>query len=339
MQCSRCQFENMPGQSRCFKCGSVLESKVAVKVCPPRMAKWKKPYRSVTRWLRTHSLIYQEAITIRKPDWLKVVSKDELVGMFLSVVPGLAQIVRKRFKAIRWYCLLWLLLLLVGICFYGGVFCFVLIGLAIGLHTWIAVHRIIKEFSHVVSKVVLAFVLFLALALLYTTIPGWVLPDITSGFTTLNIPYHKVQSRDFMLARRSRAAKEYISRGSLVLVNPPSMGGGNNLFTAMYENTMIVQVIGLPGDKVEINKGFFVINDRQMDAEIYPVPTWLKTRSLSTNIDKGKYFITTEYNVHVQQLSDQSIINVCVIQQENILAKAFMRWLPIWRRGFIREIQ
>src|SRR3990172_10935787 len=53
MECPRCQFENLPGQTRCFKCGSILASPGGViAIEPPRMAAWKRPFRNMTRSLR-----------------------------------------------------------------------------------------------------------------------------------------------------------------------------------------------------------------------------------------------------------------------------------------------
>ena len=53
MRCQRCGFENPPSQGRCFRCGSILEGgAVEVGVYPPRMAKWKRPFRGLIRQAR-----------------------------------------------------------------------------------------------------------------------------------------------------------------------------------------------------------------------------------------------------------------------------------------------
>ena len=44
MRCARCEFENIPGQTRCIRCGSILEAGSAViDIYPPRMPAWSKP--------------------------------------------------------------------------------------------------------------------------------------------------------------------------------------------------------------------------------------------------------------------------------------------------------
>ena len=112
MQCQRCQFENMPGQQRCFKCNSILEGqKSIVDVHPPRMPSWQRPFRKISRVLRRGK---KGPDTDRLPkirlDWVNK-HKYLLGTLFRSLIPGLAQVKQKRFRQIRWYMAVWLLCL------------------------------------------------------------------------------------------------------------------------------------------------------------------------------------------------------------------------------------
>jgi hypothetical protein len=328
----------MPGQSKCIKCGSILgNAKTVVEVYPPRMARWKKPFRFVARWMRRQRLSPEEAIRLRTPNWVRIVSKDAVLGLFLSIVPGLAQIIQKRFGQVRWHCVAWLALVLTGLFLYGGTVGFCLLGLAIGLHTWIAVHPLVKELSRFHWKLLVTVSVLMALVLIYRAVPGIALPGISGGHTSLTIPYHEVRRGDYLLARRSRASREFIRHGSLVLAHLR----GRSARRSFAENAMIVEVIALPGETVEIDNDVFVIDGQVRDPEKYPVPEWLQGRELSVNIGDDRYFVSAEYTVYARgrQLASADIIAACVIGQNDIEAQAFVRWLPLSRRGFIKAIE
>ena len=208
--------------------------------------------------------------------------------------------------------------------------------MAIGVHTWIAVHQLFKELPQITMKLGLTFCVLIGLILIYRSIPGWAFADIAPGYTMLRIPYHNVEPGDLLLARRSRASPEFITRGSLVLAELLTVDRRSR-----SEGEMVVQVVGLPGETVEIMDETFIVDGQHLDPNKCPVPEWLDKIELSTVIGKKKYFISAEYNVIARgrQLSNQDIINVSVIPQTNLIAKAFILWLPLGRRGFIREIQ
>ena len=206
MRCPRCKFENIPGQGRCFKCGSVLGGQAAaVDVHPPRMARWKRPFRWLGRRFRRWRIVPRENTRFRVPDWLRVVSADALITVFLSVVPGLGHLIQKRFREVWWLCLAWLILILAGVFLYGGGLGYTLIGIGIGLHVWIAARTLVEEFDVMGWKIVAAAAVLVGLLLVYRLVPRLVTSDLVLGRTTLTIPYHKVQAGDYLLARRSQA--------------------------------------------------------------------------------------------------------------------------------------
>ena len=100
---------------------------------------------------------------------------------------------------------------------------------------------------------------------------------------------------------------------------------------------MVVEIVGLPGESVEIKKDSFIVNEQQLDGERYPVPLWLRSHRISVRIPQGSYFISTEYNVPGQSPSDEIIRRACLVHAADIEALAFMNWWPLSRRGFIRS--
>ena len=341
MRCPRCNFENIPGQSRCFKCDSILESKATgVNVHPPRMAKWKKPLRSIFRWTRRQSVIPEEVTRPRVPNWMRIMSADAFFGLVLSIVPGLAHFLQGRFREVRLYCAAWLVLLLTGLFLYGRWIGLFLLGLAIGLHAWIAFrHTLVKELLGFFNKLIVMLVMLAALLLFYRTVARMVFSDFTGGYTNSAIAYHNIKVGDYLLARRSRATTELMTRGSLVLARLASVGGGNRLFRR--GGTMIVEIVGLPGEQVGIENDVFMVDGQPLDAEKYPVPRWLRGTKILIEIADDSYFLSGEYNVyaHGRSLNNADICNACVVKTDDIKARAFMRWLPLSRRGFIRPVK
>ena len=91
----------MPGQSKCFQCGSVLDgTATVVDVHPPRMAPWKKPFRGMVRLARWWKLLPSGAPAKNRPSRIKLDSADYtcLWGLLLSIIPGFAHLVHRRFR-------------------------------------------------------------------------------------------------------------------------------------------------------------------------------------------------------------------------------------------------
>jgi hypothetical protein len=268
---------------------------------------------------------------------MKIVSGDCFLGLCLSIVPGLAHLSQGRFREIRWYLLAWFVLLVTGIFFYGSGYAFFLLALAIGLHAWIAMHHmLIKELAGIGAKVFVTAVLVIILILVYRAIPRLIF-GIRGGYTSLTIPYHNVSTGDYLLARHRAVLPESIRRGSLVLTRLSNIVYANGRRRPGRGDYMMVEIVGLPGEFLEIKKDSFIIDEQRLDAERYPVPLWLRSQKISVRIPVSSYFISAEYNLPGQRPSDEVIRRACLVQAADIEALAFMNWWPLSRRGFIRS--
>ena len=339
MRCQRCHFENVPGESRCFKCGSVLSGQsVAVDVHPPRMSKWRGPFRAMIRRLRCWKVLPEEVLYRWFPDWLKIMSWNAFAAVILSIVPGLAHLAQRRFKQIRWYFVGWAVFLLAGMFLYGSNMGFLLVGLAIAAHAWIAFHAsLIKEHAEAGRRAFDIVMVLVLLAFIYWGIRVAAFRDFVWGYTSLTIPYQSVQSGDCLLARRSRAREETLPRGSLVLAGFRGLGARQAGPNARF-NT-IGQIVALPGETIEIKGGRFIVNGRVLDSDRFPVPGWLSSRQMSATIPSGYYFVGTAYRVTGVNLTGDMIRSVCILQKEDIEALVVMRWFPLARRGFLRSYE
>lgn len=343
MRCQRCQFENVPGESRCFKCGSILGGQnVPVDVHPPRMSKWEGPFRAAIRRLRCWKVLPERGVYAWMPYWMKIMSGNAFLAIILSIVPGLAHLAQRRFRQVLWYFVAWFVFLLTGMFLYGGFLGFLLIGLAVATHVWIAFHAALliehEEIGHRVFDV--AFLMFLYM-FFYWGIRTWVFGDFVFGYTALRITSQSVQPGDCQLARRSLAQPGSFSRGSLVLIYPVNEVVGYRNRRTVSGKLMTVQIVGLPSEEVQIKDNTFVVNGRILDANEYSVPNWMTTRqSAGIRVANDSYFVNNVYNIAghgALALNDAMIGRVCVVSARDIKAKAIMRWLPLTRRGFLRS--
>ena len=102
---------------------------------------------------------------------------------------------------------------------------------------------------------------------------------------------------------------------------------------------MVVQIIGLPGEMVQIDKNVYIIDGQPLDSEKYPVPQWLQGTMFSDTVPPDTYFVSSEYSINRRQIREGHIRTASLMNFDAVRARAFMRWLPLLRRGFIEEIE
>jgi hypothetical protein len=339
MQCQRCHFENVPGESRCFKCGSILGGQnVPVDVSPPRMSKWERPFRSLLRRLRLLNLVPEGGI----PKWMRIMSGNAFWSLVLSIVPGLAHLAQGRFKKILLFIVLWILFLSAGVFFYGTSWGYLFVGFAIAAHAWIAFDAaLLMEHGEFHRKMADILFLLIFYAFFYWGIRTFAMSDFVFGYTALNLPSQKIQSGDCLLGRRSLSQPAPLPRASLVFVSTSGVATryGRTMGWSGSGTRMIVQIVGLPGEEVKIVGDTFVINDKPLDKERYPVPPWLRGLDFKpVSLTNNSYFINTVYNISGRGNLDMAMIKaVCVMPTNIIEAKAIMLWYPLNKRGFLES--
>lgn len=302
------------------------------------MSKWKRPFRSLLRLIRSSKVVPQKDIILQYPPWLGEVFSDSLLGLFLSIIPGLAHAIRNRFKEIRLYFLAWLVLLLSGLFLYGSAEGFICLGLAVGIHAGIAVrYGIMKDLPNLREKIATVVLVLIALTFIYRYTPRILFPNLTGGYSSLTVPYYRVEAGDYLLAWAGLDQEALLTRGSLVLIHPVTLTGHRRVFTKSNKE-IIGQIVGLAGEQLEIQSGVFIIDGQRLDSSKYPVPQWLQKINFSATIPDSTYFVSARYNVaaHGVKLEASHIRQVCLVKTSDIEAKAFMRWWPLLRRGFLR---
>ena len=336
MRCPRCGFQNMPGRTSCFRCSSLLDTgTLEIDVHPPRASRRRKSFRSAVRWLGLRlpfRLLSQGRRLIA--EWVSDRGEDAaaICDVILSALPGLAHIVHRRFQTIRWYCLAWVILVAVALFFYGSFLHFALLGVCVGLHAWIAADAaaLFKCVTTTANRVLALLLIVALLGILYWAVGGLVLGGFTGGHTVLEIAHQDVRPHDFLLVRRSAGRRHPLPRGALVLAS-------------LYGSSvpMVGEIIGLPGETVETRDGTFYVNGQELGSDQYPVPEWLKARTFGAVVPEDNYFVSAGFRLYAGAgvNVEPFVRSACIVPQSAIRGRAIMRWLPVRRRGFLKEAE
>jgi type IV secretory pathway protease TraF len=342
MRCARCEFENIPGQTRCIRCGSILEAgSEVIEIYPPRMPPWSKPFRDVRRWVRAQRFLSRMPATVQRG--FDLVVSDSLVGLVLSVVPGLPHLIKRRFREVWLLVLLWFVLLGASLVFYHSRAGALLIGLTLALHAWIAVrYGLIEEVRGFGERVAMLLIVIILLALLYWAVPRIVIRGFGGGYTSLTIPALNVSRGDYFLVRHVRSTEEPVPRGTLVLIEPPGIRNARRDYRLNSGQRMIGQIVGLPEEMVRVEDHAYVIGGQRLDPSRFPVPLWLQRypprAATGIVVPEHAYFVSTVYTVAMHgniAMTDQLISSVCIARASDIRGRAFLHWWPLSKRRFI----
>jgi hypothetical protein len=370
LRCPRCQFENMPGQAACFRCGSLLEAKAgAVEVHPPRAPAWKKPFRRVARWTRrlgaarsienlaaraagrTAAFVHGRAETLtpqlpaRWPSWGDLC--DAAIVLALSIVPGLAHLVRGRFGGIWLYVVSWFISLAMGIYYLGSGLGSASIASAFVLHGWIAMDAVFitnpfRDELTAREKMGCRFCGVGVLVILLYAASGTIerVAGFTVGGASVTVPAHQVEWGDNILCRylRVHPGPPPLHLGDLVLVHAHDARPG---YSGHYLGDMVGQLIALPGDEVALTEAGFTVNGRALLTEKFPIPASLHGQSGPMTLGKDEYFVTMEWRgqVHGGVVGINAKFSDCVYDRRDVLARGVMRWLPMRKRGFLEALE
>ena len=286
--------------------------------------------------MRKQNALPEDSIRLNISGWLHELIDDPYGSILLSIIPGLGHCIRGRFKEIRIFWLAWLAALLAGIFFYGSNTGFYLLGLAIGIHAWIAVQlAFIREVTEFHKRIVAMLIIIAVLWFIYYIAGRAIFSDFVGGYTAFSVTAQNVREGDYLLGRRSLAHGTILPRGSLVISRLSSFGHG----TQRTQAAMVAQIVGRENEKVTIENDAFVVNGQTLDSQKFPVPKWLQQRQITFMIPPDHYLLMAEYNVYTHgpaAITAEAIRQVCVVSAKDVEAKVFMRWMPLSRRGFIR---
>ena len=335
MQCSNCQFQNIPGVQACGRCGASLQlASSAIDVHPPRAsraAKWRRRWFPITRyWNRFRAA--RVFAGIRISGWPADLQRP---GVLLRmIVPGWAQRCIGRSVRARWMFGCYLGLLLSALLFIGTALGWLLLGLALSLHA--------ASILDIVATSVVDF----RQRLIYT---GAAMLILT---TLVYYPVGRLLARVATPQRFNLAAPPF-EAGDVVLVNPSAYRGsdprpgdvvhygfrsqdvrvsGRGQRPAIYrlQGDRVDRILAQAGDKVTCDQGKLSVNGQ-------PSP-WLPLNpqrlpdKLELIVPKNCYLIfpsTDPLLFDVGQIAS-------IVPREQIWGRVYWRNQPLWRFGAIR---
>ncbi len=291
------------------------------------MASWKRPVRGFFRNMRKVHLIPHIEIK-----WLSKINVDlrRMILVPLDIVPGLGHLLGGSFKKVWWLVLLWVVFLIAGILHIPDEIGFLFIGLAIGLHVWIFMrHSIIKETKSFTTRLMVAFLILIFLFFSYRTVGSMLFSNRSTVHIAFDIPGQDIEKGDIFLVNK-QFSSEALKRGNLVSIQPER---------AREDTEMIGQIIALPGEYILVKEDFFVVNRRKLDNKQYPVPGWLRGREVSFKMSEDSYFVILGYYVseHGRSITKGEIQSICIYSFDEIKGVAYMKWLPLHKRGPLQE--
>lgn len=349
MQCQRCHFENIPGQQRCFKCGSILEGEITIlDVHPPRMPPWKRPWRRLARHLQPNFKPKAEQPTHpdREP-WLDDLP-HALAGILWSLIPGLGHVILRRgLHRVSLPLLAWVVDMAMALWQLPAAWGWTALGIGAGIHAWLALDAgLLSQLRRVQQRLAAVSVGFLGFIAVYITLAWLIQPFNPSNprhlrlarhffaRTSLAVPAEQIHVGD-TLRLRTWDPNLPLPRGALVRFPAPTLVRRRRhpIRRTSSGVHIIGEVIGLPQEVVEIRAGRYYVNQIALDPGRYPVPGWLMHNTLApTQVPVGRFFVSTEYNRSNRALPSQMIRQACLVDSNDIDGLATMLWNPSSRR-------
>jgi signal peptidase I len=299
---------------------------------PPRMSPWQKPFRAAARFLRRIG-IFAPFAAIRIPAWLVLFSRVAFFGIILSLLPGLAHWIQRRFRSVRLWIAVWLIFLFLALFLFGGFLGYLMLGMALAAHVWIALHSSFLRGNNSFQVRIGVFLLTMILYyFIYLAAARILFYPIRGGVAMATVPSQRITIGDYLLGWRNPPEVPNYPRGCWVYAQLRQVQR-NTLFRVQTHGGY-VRIIGLPGEEVEIKEGCYYIDKKQLDPERYPVPQWIANLSISIRVPQDSYFISADYTG--AGYNAQMAAQACIFSGNQIQAQAFLRWGPLGRRGFIR---
>jgi hypothetical protein len=178
------------------------------------------------------------------------------------------------------------------------------------------------------------------LAALYWATPRLVVPRLTTGRIALTIPALHVDPDTCFLVWRMDGAQGPLPRGTLVLIRPQALRVGRGDREAHATRPMVGQIVGLPGETIEVEEGVFVVGKESLDPNRFPVPRWVprQGRRIVVAIPDDSYFVSSEYKIAGRtnvSITSPAIREACVVKAADLRGRAFMLWWPLRERKMI----
>ncbi len=348
MRCVNCQFANMPGVTRCGRCGSTLEmGSLAVDVHPPRATPWAKRLR---RWFPVFSPALSRARNAGADVYRRVGRGVAGSAEGLSLTPGMAALLLVpgamlfrlgRRTLGRAFLGAYLGFLAAGLVFLGTYFGSACLGLVFSVHLsyCLTVFRCLGLRPGTWFGVGL-----LTGVLLFGTIylpGGWLLTNV-AGPVVVDYDNPPFRDGDVVLVNRLAYRREPPRPGDVVLYDQRAAylgqvprAGNDHVNVRVEAGQRIDRVLAGPGDQVRWASGQLWVNGQP--SPLLPLNPGHCDYTLEITVPPGCYFILpstgreTLRGVAQNMGRDLSLVPVTAIE-----GRVYFRNQPLSRWGQVR---
>jgi hypothetical protein len=336
MQCSSCQFENMPGITVCGRCGARLDLAAAtVDVHPPRASVRSKRWRRWIPWQR-FNFRAQEALARTAPLFRQPTFERSTAGMTLRmVVPGWPQMYAGHSLRGRLFLGLYLATLLPGLFLLGTQTSTLLLGLALATHISSIVDVVFSGCVARQERVVYTLVFCAAVGLLAYYPVVWLATRVVVP-QRIVLDVAPFQAGDVFLYNPSAYGDEGPELGNVVVYDIPNArvtGVG-----AVYDirGLRIDRVVAVAGQTLQWD-GERLLLDGQ-PAPYAPLNLERLVSKFRLQVPDGYSLIlpTTDPVVAEQAVTEEVWQQIGRVPHQNVRGKVFLRHQPLSRWWLVR---
>jgi hypothetical protein len=335
MQCSNCQFQNIPGVQTCGRCGASLQlASLAIDVHPPRAsraAKWLRRWFPTARyWRRIRSARVLSRIRISA--WP---ADLQTPGVLLRmIVPGWAQRHLGRIGRARWIFWCYLGFLLSGLLFLGTLLGWLLMGMAIAVHVMSIldiVARGVVDFNQRLLHSAAA--MFLLILIVYY--PASRLLSLVAAPQLFNVAAPPFAAGDVVLVNPSAYRWSDPQPGDVVQYRLPPQNvrlqdPGHGARVYHLEGDRIDRILARAGQRVTCKDGKLLVDGQP--SPWLPLGSSLLPEGLDVAVPASSYLIFPS----TEGLAPGVAPAVSIVSREQIVGWAYWRNQPLWRFGPIR---
>jgi hypothetical protein len=342
MQCSNCQFENMPGVESCGRCGGSLNlAAAAINVLPPRAGRWsKRMHRFAPITFRLRQWRFQivnamasslGAVTLPRP----------APGVFWRmIVPGWPQIHCGQVTRGRVFLYAYLAALIPGMLFTGTLFGSLLLGLAISVHASSVLDVVMSATSDLATRILYSLVCFLALAAMIYWPVHWLVGQVAVP-QRITVSAPPLEVGDVLWYNPSAYRWSPPQVGDVVLYVIPQMRlqgrarGGNAMY--QIQGARIDRVVAGPGQELEWTQEGLVVDGRPSPWR--PLNLDRAPLGWKVTVPAGQVCIvpsTTAIPQGAATTFRRNLARMSLISIRGVNGKVYFRSQPLWRIGWIR---
>jgi hypothetical protein len=337
MQCTNCQFQNMPGSAVCGRCGTSLTlTTVLLDVHPPRAGAWRKRLRNAVPVARAYHRV--AGAIADAPRFRNAIPGFASASQLLrSIVPGWAHFHLR----LRWlgHAFLWgfLALFIPGLLHFGSRTGSILLGLAFSVHSTAALDIVMRAFgaANFRDRMARSIAVTLVLALVLYYPAGWMLTRILEPHT-IERPFGPFRAGDVVFVNQWAA----IQPGKMVLYTPNEVrertnpGGGHTQYFTLFAGPRIDRVLAAAGDTVRWDAGKLFVNG--IASAVQPLdPSTLPVR-LALTVPDGQVLILPSGGPDVPRRDDlEAWTELGLVPRGNVAGCVYLRTQPFTRFAWI----